>query len=112
MLLEAHALSITNQPDDAIERYALAAPTKERIAAFYEEQGDPIMAARSWFSAAVCYALSGSLRDALRLFDMLGRGQDALGYYKGNAIIWAVRLRQQQQRDALQGYRQPLQSAA
>ena len=111
LLLEAHVLSITNQPDEAIERYALAAPMEERIAAFYERQGDPIMAARSRFSAATCYAFSGSLREALRIFDALGRGADALGYYKGDAILWAGRLRQQQ-RDALQVYRQPMQSAA
>ena len=111
LLLEADVLRGTGQPDEAIERFALVAPMEERIAAFYEQQCDPIMAARSWFSAAVCYALSGSLREALRLFDVLGRGTDALGYYKGDALLWAGRLRQQQ-RDALQVYRQPLQSAA
>ena len=111
LLLEADVLDGTGQPDEAIERYARAAPMEERIAAFYEQQGDPIMAARSLFSAATCYAFSGSLREALRLFDMLGRGADALGYYKGDALLWAGRLRQQQ-RDALQVYKQPLQSAA
>ena len=111
LLIEAYTLFITNQPDEAIERYALAAPLEEQIAAFYEQQGDPIMAARSWFSAAVCYAKSGSLREALRLFDALGRGADALGYYKTDALLWAGRLRQQLS-DALQVYRQPLQSAA
>ena len=87
LLLEADVLHGTGQTDEAIERYALAAPLEERIAAFYERQGDPIMAARSWFSAAVCYAKSGSLRDGLRIFDALGRGADNLGYYKGDAIL-------------------------
>lgn len=111
LLLEADVLRGTGQPDEAIERYALAAPMEERIAAFYEKQGDPVMAARSWFSAAICYALSGSLREALRLFDVLGRGKDTLGYYKGDALLWSGRLRQQQ-RDALQAYRQTQQSVA
>jgi len=111
LLLEADVLRGTGQLEQAIERYALAAPIEERIAAFYEKQGDPIMAARSWFSAATCYAFSGSLRDALRLFDMLGRGKDTLGYYKGDALLWSGRLRQQQ-RETLQTYGKPQQSAA
>jgi len=111
LLLEADVLRGTGQLEQAIERYALAAPIEERIAAFYEKQGDPIMAARSWFSAATCYAFSGSLRDALRLFDMLGRGKDTLGYYKGDALLWSGRLRQQQ-RETLQTYAKPQQSAA
>lgn len=106
LLLEARMLEITEQTDQAIERYARVAPMEERIAAFYEKQGDPIMAARSWFSAATCYVFSGSHRDALRLYDMLGRGKDTLGYYKTDALMWSGRLRQQQ-REMLKTYGKP-----
>ena len=111
LLMEAFVLIGTGDLEQAIERYAAAAPMEERIATFYKRQGDPIMAARSWLSAAVCYAKSGSSRDALRIFDAMGWDRETPGEYKGEVLLWAARLRQQQ-RDALQEYRQPLQSAA
>ena len=111
LLMEAFVLIGTGDLEQAIERYAVAAPMEERIAAFYKKQGDPIMAARSWFSAAVCYAKSGSLRDALRIFDAMGWDRDTPGEYKGEILLWAARLRQQQ-RETLQAYGRPLQSAA
>ena len=111
LLMEAFVLIATGDLEQAIERYAVAAPMEERIATFYKKQGDSVMAARSGFSAAVCYAKSGSLRDALRIFDALGWDRETPGEYKAEVLLWAARLRQQQ-RDALQVYRQPLQSVA
>jgi hypothetical protein len=111
LLLEAFILIGTGQPEEAIERYALAAPMEARIARYYTRSGDKDMAARHWFSAAICYAKSGSLRDALKLFDALGRDKDTPGQYKGDALLWAGRLRQQQ-RETLQAYGHSIQSAA
>ena len=111
LLLEAVVLMGAGELEQAIERFALAAPMEERIAAFYRKQGDPIMAARHRFSAATCYAKSGSLRDALKLFDALGWEKNTPGQYKGDALLWAARLRQQQ-RETLQAYGHSLQSAA
>lgn len=105
LLMEAFALQITNQWDEAIERYATAAPMEERIAAFCEKQGDPAMAARSWFSAASCYAKSGSLRDALRILERMTKNKETPGTYKGEMIVMMGHLRQQQ-RDGLQAYKQ------
>lgn len=111
LLLEAQMLAATGDPESAIDRYARAAPMEKRIANFYTVQHDPIEAARHRFSAAVCYAKSGSLRDALILFDALGRASDTPGDLKGNAILLAGRLRQQQ-RDTLQSYGHPLRAVA
>ena len=110
-LTEAFTLVGTGGVEQAIERYAVAAPMEERIAAFHKRQGDPIITARSRFSAAARYAKSGSLRDARRLFDALGWGKEMPEDYRAGVLLWAARLRQQQ-RDALQVYRQPLQLAA
>lgn len=111
LLLEAQMLVGIGNPEEAIERFALAAPMEARLARHYTRAGEKDMAARHWFSAAICYAKSGSLRDALKVFNALGRDKDTPGQYKGDALLWAARLRQQQ-RDMLQTYRQPLQSAA
>ena len=111
LLLEAFVLIGTGELEQAIERYALAAPMEERISAFYTKQDDPIMAARHRFSAATCYAKSGSLRKALQLFDAMSWEKNMPGQYKGEAILWAARLRQQQ-REALRAYGHSLQSAA
>jgi pentatricopeptide repeat protein len=108
LLMEAYVLIGTGEPEQAIERYALAAPMEVRIAAFYQKQGDAFMATRHRFSAAVCYAKSGSLRDALKLFDAMGRDRD-IPEYKGDALMWAARLRQKQ-RESLQAYGHSLQS--
>jgi hypothetical protein len=111
LLLEAQMLIGVGNPDEAMERYALAAPMEVRIARFYARNGDKDMAARHRFSAAVCFAKSGSLRDAMKLFDALGRDRDTPGQYKGDALLWAARLRQQQH-EALQAYGHSLQSVA
>jgi hypothetical protein len=108
LLLEAQALIAMGEPEQAIERYALAAPMEERIAAFYKRQNDPILAARHQFSAAICYARSGSLRAALQLLDALGWDRETPGEYKGDALLWAGYLRQQQ-REALQIFGHSLQ---
>ena len=84
---------------------------KKRLAAFYVRRGDTNMAARHRFSAALCYAKSGSMRDALKIFDALSRDKNAPEQYQADALLWAVRLRQQQ-RETLQAYGRPLQSAA
>ncbi len=111
LILEAAVLRGTGQLDEAIEHYALVAPMEERIAAFYEKQGDPAMAARSWFSAATCYGKSGSLRDALRVLEKMTKNKETPGTYKGEILVMMGYLRQQQ-REVLQAYRQPQQSAA
>ncbi len=111
LLLEASVLIGTGELEQAIERYALAAPMEARIARYYARAGEKDMAARHGFSAGICYAKSGSLRHALKLFDALSWEKNSPGQYKGYAILWAARLRQQQ-RDALQAYGHPMQSAA
>ena len=111
LLLEAQMLIGTGEPEQAIERYALAAPLEKRLAAFYIRRGNTDMAARHRFSAALCYAKSGSIRDALKIFDALSWDKNAPEQYQADALLWAVRLRQQQ-RETLQAYGRPLQSAA
>lgn len=111
LLLEAQMLVATGSTEEAIERYALAAPLEKRIANFRARNGQKELAARHRFSAAVCYAKSGSLRDALLLFDALGRNSDTPAPLKVDALLLAGRLRQQQ-RDALQAYAHPRQAAA
>ena len=111
LLLEAQMLIGTGEPEQAIERFALAAPMEAQIARYYARNGDPAMAARHQFSAAVCYAKSGSLREGLKIFDALSWDKNAPEQYKADALLWAVRLRQQQ-RETLQAYGRPLQSAA
>ena len=93
LLMEAAVLRGTGQPDEAIERYALAAPMEERIAAFYERQGDPIMAARSWFSAATCYAFSSNLWDALRILKKMDKNKATPATYKGEILVLMGHLR-------------------
>ena len=46
LLLEAQMLIGSDEPEQAIERYALAAASEKRLAAFYVRQGDSAMAAR------------------------------------------------------------------
>ena len=111
LLLEAQMLIATGEPEQAIERYACAAPMEMRLAAFYKKQGDLKMAARHRFSAAICYAKSGSLRDALKLFDALSWDKNTPEQYKSDALLWATRLRQQQ-KESLQAYGHAVQSAA
>lgn len=110
LLMEAQMLIATGEPEQAIERYACAAPMEVRLASFYKKQGDPMMAARHRFSAAICYAKSGSLREALKLFDALSWDKNTPSQYKTDALLWATRLRQQQ-KEALQTYGHVAQSA-
>ena len=111
LLLEAMVLLGTGNPEEAIERFALAAPMEVRIARYYSRNGDPIMAARHRLSAAICYAKSGSLRDALKLFTALGRDVKTPGEYKVDALFWLARIRQLQ-REVLQPHAEDLQQAA
>ncbi len=111
LLLEAKMLVATDSPDEAVERYAQAAPMEERIARFRARNGEKDLAALHRFSAAVCYMKSGSLRHALKLFEALGRETDIPGQYKVDALLLAARLRQQQ-RETLQAYGHSIQSAA
>jgi hypothetical protein len=111
LLLEAQILIGIGNPEEAIERYALAAPMEARLARYYTRTGEKDMAARHWFSAAICYPKSGSLWDALKVFNALGRDKDTPGQYKGDALLWATRLRQQQ-RETLETYGHSVQSAA
>ena len=69
------------------------------------------MAARHWFSVALCCAKSGSLREAMKVFNALGRDKNTPGQYKGEVLLWAARLRQQQ-RETLQAYGHSVQSVA
>ena len=111
LLLEAKLLLATDNPDEAVERYALVAPMEERIARFRAKNGQKDLAALHWFSAAVCYLKSGNSRHALKLFETLGRQPDIPGKYKADALLLASRLRQQQ-RETLQAYGASVQSAA
>ena len=111
LLLEAQMLIATGEPEQAIERYARVAPMEVRLASFYKKQGDLMMATRHRFSAAICYAKSGSLREALKLFDALSWDKNTSDQYKTEALLWATRLRQQQ-KEALQTYGHIVQSAA
>jgi len=111
LLLEAKMLLAMDNPDEAVERYALAAPMEERIARFRTRNGEKDLAALHRFSAAVCYMKSGNLRHAVKLFDALGRQRDIPGKYQTDALLLAARLRQQQ-RETLQGFGQSVQSVA
>lgn len=111
LLMEAQMLIGTGNPDEAMERFAHAAPMEVRLAAFYKKQGEPLMAARHRLSAAICYAKSGNLREAIKLYDALGRDRNTPGQFKAEAALSAARLRQQH-RETLQGYGHSLQSAA
>ena len=111
LLLEAQMLIGIGNPEEAVECFALAAPMEARIARYYNRAGEKDMAARHRFSAPICYAKSGSLRDALKLFDALTWEKNAPGQYKGDAMLWAARLRQQQ-RETLQAYGHSVQLAA
>ncbi len=111
LLLEAQMLVATDSPDEAVERYAQAAPMEERIARYYARNKEKDLAALHRFSAAVCYMKSGSLRHALKLFEALGREQTIPRQYKVDALFLAARLRQQQ-RETLQAYGQSVQSVA
>jgi hypothetical protein len=103
-------LAATANPDQAIRRYALAAPKEERIAAYYNRQGDKAMAAYHQFSAAACWAKIGNLHKAITLFDALGESASTPGRMKVDALLFASRLREQQ-RSILQSYSQTLQAA-
>ena len=111
LLLEAQMLVATDSPDEAVERYALAAPMEERIARFRARNGEKDLAALHQFSAAVCYMKSGSLRHALKLFNTLGRERNIPAKYKVDTLLLAARLRQQQ-RETLQAYGHSVQSTA
>lgn len=110
LLLEAKLLVATNNTDEAMERYALAAPMEERIARFRTRNGEKDLAALHRFSAAVCFMKSGNLRHALKLFDILGRQRDIPGKFQTDALLLATQLRQQQ-RVTLQAREQSAQSA-
>jgi hypothetical protein len=111
LLLEAQMLAATGNADGAIERYALAAPKEERIAAYYRKQGENVQAARHLFSAAVCWAKTGNLHNAITLFDALSDSASTPGRLKVDAMLFAAHLRQQQ-RNILQSYSPTLQVAA
>jgi hypothetical protein len=111
LLLEAQMLIGIGNPEEAMERYAQAAPMEVQIARFYARCKEKDMAAKHRFSAGVCYAKSGSLRNALQIFDALGRDNEIPGQYKIDALLWASHLRQQR-REALKVYETPLQSVA
>ena len=111
LLLEAMVLLGTGNPEEAIERFALAAPMEVRIARYYSRNGEPIMAAKHRLSAAICYAKSGSLRDALKLFTALGRDVKTPELYKEDALYWLTRIRQLL-REVLQPVEEELQQAA
>ena len=110
LLLEAQLILASGNTEEAIERFAAAAPMEERIADFYSKRKDVDETARHKFSAAVCYAKSGSLREAIRLFDVLSRDAQTPGRLIVDAILFGGKLRQQQH-EALQTYSQTLQTA-
>lgn len=97
LLLEAQMLQATGHPEEAIARFALAAPMEERIAAFRDRSGEKELAARHRFSAASCWAKTGNLHNAILLFDALGHDADTPGRLKVDALLFATRLREQQQ---------------
>ena len=76
LLLEAQMMAATGNADEAIRRYALAAPKEECIAGYYARQSDKSLAAYHCFSAAACWAKTGNLHDAITLFDALGQSSE------------------------------------
>lgn len=109
LLLEAQMLQAMRRPEEAIARFALAASIEERIAASREKIGEKEIAARHRFSAAVCWAKAGNLHNAILLFDALNRSTDTPGRLKVDALLFADRLREQQQ-IVFQSYPQTLQA--
>lgn len=97
LLLEAQMFQATGQTEEAIARFVLAAPLEERIATYWEKTGDKELAARHRFSAASCWAKSGNLQDAIVLFEALNRNPDTPGQLRIEALLFAGRLREQQQ---------------
>ena len=97
LLLEAQMLQAMERPEEAIARFALAAPLEERIAEYRDKTGEKDLAARHRFSAAACWAKTGNLHNAILLFDALNRSADTPGRLKVDALLFANRLREQQQ---------------
>jgi hypothetical protein len=97
LLLEAQMFQAMGHPEEAIARFALAAPMEERIATYRDKTGEKELAARHRFSAAMCWAKSGNLHDAIGLFESLNHNADAPGRLRIDALLFANRLREQQQ---------------
>ncbi len=97
LLLEAQMFQSMGQAEEAIARFVLAAPMEERIAAYRNKVGEKELAARHRFSAASCWAKSGNLHNAIVLFDALNRNPDTPGQLRIDALLFASRLREQQQ---------------
>jgi hypothetical protein len=96
-LLESRMCQAIGNVEEAIARFALAAPLEERIATYRDKTGEKELAARHRFSAASCWAKSGNLHDAIALFDALNRDPDTPGRLRVDALLFANRLREQQQ---------------
>jgi hypothetical protein len=97
LLLEAQMLQGMGRTEEAIARFAQAAPMEERIAAYREKTGEKELAARHLFSAAACWAKAGNLHNAILLFNALHDDPDTPGRLKVDALLFADRLREQQQ---------------
>ena len=97
LLLEAQMFQAMGQAEESIARFVLAAPMEERIAAYRDKAGEKELAARHRFSAASCWAKSGNLYNAIVLFDALNRNADTPGRLRVEALLFANRLREQQQ---------------
>ena len=110
LLLEAQMFQGMGRSEEAITRFALAAPMEERIALYWERAGEKEMAARHRFSAATCWAKAGNLYNAIMLFDALSRGADTPGRIKVDALLFADRLREQQ-KIAFTAYRETMRAA-
>ena len=110
LLLEAQMFQAMGQAEEAIGRFALAAPIEERIAAYRDKVGEKELAARHRFSAASCWAKSGNLYNAIVLFEALNRNSDTPGRLRVDALLFANRLREQQQ-IVFKSYPQTMQTA-
>lgn len=97
LLLEAQMFQAMEHEEKAIACFAQAAPIEERIAAYRDKTGEKELAARHRFSAASCWAKSGNLHSAIVMFDALHSNPDAPGRMRVDALLFASRLREQQQ---------------